>query len=1691
MKNWEFDILPLAAEPLTRQDGALPGSATAETVNVAPTVTIAPGLGAAPAGDQFRINTITDGDEWNVDLIALADGGFVATWVAGSQDYGTEIVPIGYAQRYDAAGAAVGPAMPIGTEGRRIGVEGSGHVGLIALDGGGFVAFHSFKQEDGPRDIYAQRYDDALMPAGDPFRVNSVVDLDQAWPTGAALEGGGFVFTWEGPDGGNTGIFAQIFDADGSPVGEEFRANAVATYGQLMGETIALPGGGFLISWVSAQPTALGGGDIFAQRFDAAGNRVGGEFKVNSYIPGTQWNHSIAVLEDGGLIFVWDGRGADGFQSIFGRRFDADGNPLGPDFRINEYDGVYQQGPSVTALPGGGFAVVWDVSTIHTDNILARTFDAAGDPVGPQFVVSPSTADGQQAPRVKALADGRFVAIWSSREEEGDPGSGVYGRMFAPAYHAAEQEPLDLTGAIRIGDADASAVMTVTLSVDHGVLGVLAGSSGAAVDGNGTGTVMITGTLAQIQALLGGEADSAVGYLAADDAPPATASLTVLVDDGGNGADEALSASVVETIHIQPVNDAPVNHVGGTAAELVGDPIALTGIAVADPDAAGEITVHLGVAHGTLAILTDVPGGIGADDISGGGNGTGGITLTATAAQINATLAADGGLIYRGEAGFTGLDALTVSTHDGLFTDAPRLVPFGGKGVGAGPSDIAAADLNGDGKLDLVVANKTSGTVGVLLGPGDGSLGALVTYAVGSGPFSVALVNTNANQDNFLDIVVTNSLSGTIGVLRGYGNGTFQAQTTTPMRLAEALVSADFNGDGLADIAVTTRNDGVEVLLGTGNGGFGAAAHHGPGSEAEGPFAPVAIDKGDFNRDGLVDLIVANFAGGTADGSVSLLLGAADGGFAEAIVIPAPTRPRDIAAADLNGDGRLDFALADSLTGSVSVFLGNGDGSFQPGAAYALTRSAVSLAVADLNGDGRPDIIAGVEDTSTHLAVLEILVGQGDGTFVPANPLFVSGDPVALVTGDFNGDGRAEAAYVASGGNSVSTLTNQGTSLSDVDSKPIMVVTPNQAPAGADRTESMPEDGVFVLAASHFGFSDSDGDAFAGVRVAAAPTGGKLFFDADGAGGTAAVEITAFPSALFSAADIAGGKLTFVPPANLNGAGTAWIDFKVQDDGGTGWGGQDADDSANRLTLDIGEVNDAPAPAFAGVLVAEHSQAGSVVGWASATDVDSHAATLSFSLADDAGGRFHIGSSTGAVTVLDRALFDFENASSYEIVIRVTDPDGAFATVGATIGLTDIAEVLTGGPDADSLEALSDEDWVLQGAGGADQLFGHAGNDRIDGGAGADFMDGGSGDDVYQVDVPTDFVVEIAGGGSDTVNSSVNYTLPADVEQLVLAGGALNGLGNGLANRIVGTGADNSLDGGGGADSLEGGAGDDFYVVDASADRVVELAGQGFDTVHSSASYTLSDHVEQLKLTGGGSNNGTGNGLANTITGNNGNNRLDGKAGADTMAGGAGHDTYVVNSALDLVIEAGSSGTDTVESAIAFRLPTHFEKLILTGGLGYDGTGNAGANMLTGNSGGNFLNGGRGDDIIDGGAGNDRLMGNLGQDRLTGGAGDDRFYFNVAPGGANADDILDFSAADDSLYLLRSAFTRAGANGTLSASAFHPGSAAADAGDRILYDAATGSLFYDADGTGAAAPLLFATVDAGTPLSHADFVIYG
>jgi len=294
-------------------------------------------------------------------------------------------------------------------------------------------------------------------------------------------------------------------------------------------------------------------------------------------------------------------------------------------------------------------------------------------------------------------------------------------------------------------------------------------------------------------------------------------------------------------------------------------------------------------------------------------------------------------------------------------------------------------------------------------------------------------------------------------------------------------------------------------------------------------------------------------------------------------------------------------------------------------------------------------------------------------------------------------------------------------------------------------------------------------------------------------------------------------------------------------------------------------------------------------------------------------------------------------------------------------------DTLYGDEGNDYLDGGSEDDRLFGGSGN-DRLFGGSGNDILDGGdrnllasyqSGDDTMYGGSGNDTYYVDSFGDLVTEYANEGTDTIISSVTYTLGDNQENLTLQSSLfynLNGYGNALNNRITGNSDSNFLSGYEGNDTIEGGFGNDTIYGGAGHDYL--YGGEGHDYIY------------------GGSDDGF--------------DYLEGGAGNDTLEGGYGDDIYFVDSIGDVIIDAPGTGTELVVSSITWTLQAGLEYLTLRGNDAINGTGNDLNNIITGNSANNIIDGGNGNDTLRGGDGDDTLVGGLGNDSLFGGNGYDR-----------------------------------------------------------------------------------------------------
>jgi Ca2+-binding RTX toxin-like protein len=236
---------------------------------------------------------------------------------------------------------------------------------------------------------------------------------------------------------------------------------------------------------------------------------------------------------------------------------------------------------------------------------------------------------------------------------------------------------------------------------------------------------------------------------------------------------------------------------------------------------------------------------------------------------------------------------------------------------------------------------------------------------------------------------------------------------------------------------------------------------------------------------------------------------------------------------------------------------------------------------------------------------------------------------------------------------------------------------------------------------------------------------------------------------------------------------------------------------------------------------------------------------------------------------------------------------------------------------------------TINGYGNSDNnvLTGNSAANVLSGNAGADTMSGGAGDDTYYVENVGDVVTESAASGKDTVNSSISYTLTADVEWLVLTGAAITGTGNNLNNFLVGNGGNNTLDGGAGADTMNGGLGDDTFIVDNAGDYITELAGQGIDTVMSSVTRYLGSNQENLTLTGANAINGYGFNDDNLLRGNSAANVLSGGGGADTLAGGLGNDSLSGGNGADKFQFDSAPGVGNVDTLSDFLSGTDLVQL--------------------------------------------------------------------------------------------------------------------------------------------------------------------
>ncbi len=374
----------------------------------------------------------------------------------------------------------------------------------------------------------------------------------------------------------------------------------------------------------------------------------------------------------------------------------------------------------------------------------------------------------------------------------------------------------------------------------------------------------------------------------------------------------------------------------------------------------------------------------------GKGDGTFGLRQSFSSRSFAGPVLADLNVDKKAE--LVGSRSLTVLVNNGSGYLDPASMPTGTK-----PSAVRLADVNADGKSDLIVTNYDKGTVRVALGEGNGRFGALATFTAGLGANGVAVGDVSG--DSKVDLVVSNFDASSVSVLLGNGDGTFAAPRSLAVgNSPSGVVLADVNADGRLDIATSNYDsDSATVLLNSGAGSFGAAKHY-PVQKF-----PTAIASGDLNGDGKADLVVTN----SESGSVSVLL-AITTGMGVARNVAVGKNPLAVTVADYNGDSKLDVAVASSDDSSVAVLLNSGTGTLTATTPLAVCSFPSALAAADMDGDGRSDLVVSCDGGTD----IKYWMGFGDGAFFPSSTSEYLSSNSSMALADLNGDTKMDLVYV-------------------------------------------------------------------------------------------------------------------------------------------------------------------------------------------------------------------------------------------------------------------------------------------------------------------------------------------------------------------------------------------------------------------------------------------------------------------------------------------------------------------------------------------------------------------------------------------------------------------------------------------------------------------------------------------------------
>ncbi|WP_373991480.1 beta strand repeat-containing protein [Duganella sp. BuS-21] len=1535
-----------------------------------------------PNGGNILINAgHTGGDQRAPVVASLVYEGYVVAYHsnpalgAAYDDHGWDVM----VQVLDNAGNPVGAAVNVSTTAgvaQRV-------PSVTGLDHGGFaVAWQSAQAgEDGHLAVYARVFNSAGQPLGPEVQVGLTSDYNQTAPVVTAQNDAGAVVTWAGiTQDGHYGFIEQRFDAQGNKVGGE---NVVFTTPDATAQLSVVHStrttdGGHVLSWIyDADGAGAGDNVVMVRHYDNTGAATGAATVVAS--AGYQYSASVLGLSDGSYMVVWDAENADGSSAIMGRRYGSDDSPLTAEFKISSMATAGTKlFPTLSEFQNGKVVVAWGTQGMaelsSSGGIYQQIIDFNGAPL---FYAGDSSTVKPAAPAltVQTVVGGAQPVL--------DPAypSASYYLKDAPLTSGASvsNSHVVVSGSAALGSSvtvkDGATVLGTALVDDDGRWALDVKSLG---NGNHELTAVVTdlfGKASTASAIFKVVINGAIAGTAGADGE------AYWVTRGANGNAQTLSGlDGNDTLNGGGGNDTLVGG-GGDDVYIVNN----TGVTITEAAGGGNDTVRTAV---TLTLAANVDNAELTVDLA--------TALTGNALN-NILLGNDGNDTLNGGAGNDTMDG---GDGDDLYVvDAVGDVIDEHKYHGTDTVQVAFATA-GTFKLDANIENAiATGTVAIniegndehnlLTGNSaanklDGGLGD-DTLNGGAGNDSMT---GGGDDDTYVvdaagDVVTELADEGHDTVLTAFGAVTLAANVED-LKYTGSLA---FTGTGNAGDNLIEGGIGADTLIGNG-GDDTLKGGAGNDSLLGGEGDDVLMPSGGASGVDVVD-------GGNGDDTVVLVGEYA--GFMRTRVTESDTKLVNVATGETVtirnvehvtfGNHSYDLAelIANSASPGADLIVGSDDDDVLDGGAGADTLAG-SLGDDVYKIDNKDDVIEELDDEGTDTAEVN----------------FAAAGSYTLGANVENGKVTAAALAVNLIGNDLgNTLTGN---------------------AAANTLTGNAGNDSLIGGAGNDTMIGGDGDD----QYLVSDAGDVVTEVADGGLDTVVTGLASYTlAAQVEILEFTGGVAftgTGNDLGNLIGGGA--LGDKL-----SGMGGGDAlSGGAGADTLDGGAGNDA---LFGGI------GNDSLLGGA---DDDLLNAGTGVDLADGGAGDHDVLELLGdydsyTITRPNATDLVFVNASTGENItarnIEAFDFNGELRTYAETIlnKVSNFGDMLIGTPGGDA---------------------------EIDGKGGADTMAGLDGDDTYIVDLAGDVVIEHPDEGTDTVKvdfkTAGSYTLGEEVENGIvvsagtlavgITGNTLDNLltGNAGANKLTGLEGNDTLNGGTGSDTLIGGDGDDVYVVDVATDVVTEAVEGGFDTVETAlASYTLAANVEMLYFNGTAGFNGSGNALDNeiyggskgdTLNGGAGNDTIDGGGGTDSLLGGEGDDVLYAGTGVGDVADGGV-GNDTLVLSGAFedyvrtRISASDTKLV----NGETGEAVIARNVETfvftsseeilGIEDINFNLASVGNDNLVGTIGNDSIDGGVGNDIMSGLLGDDIYVVDVA-----ADVVVEADGAG--VDLVQVAFKAAG-----------------------------------------------------------------